>query len=161
MSFLDHLDELRRRLVRSIVFVVVVFMACWFVSDYIYNFLARPVRAALAEAQRRQLPWRHHRQRGRAPAQFRPENDIGRYVFADTTKLGASVIPGRHVGGGARRARRGGQLGLFTDEPSMPEARSSRKGVRLPFDLNPQPDALPGMDDRSSSAPRSNRFRST
>src|ERR671913_1311812 len=56
MSFLDHLDELRRRLVRSIIFVFIAFMGCWFVSDYLYNFLARPVRAALADAQRRQLP---------------------------------------------------------------------------------------------------------
>jgi len=50
MSFLEHLDELRKRLIRSIVFVFVAAMLCWFVSDRIYNFLARPVQRALAAA---------------------------------------------------------------------------------------------------------------
>ena len=38
MSFLEHLDEFRRRLVSSVIFVVIAFMGCWFVSDQIYNF---------------------------------------------------------------------------------------------------------------------------
>ena len=46
MSFLEHLDELRTRLIRSIVFVFLAAMLCWFVSDRIYNFLARPVQRA-------------------------------------------------------------------------------------------------------------------
>jgi Sec-independent protein secretion pathway component TatC len=53
MSFLEHLDELRKRLIRSIVFVFLAAMLCWFVSDRIYNFLARPVQRALAEAQQK------------------------------------------------------------------------------------------------------------
>ncbi|HEY0082006.1 MAG TPA: twin-arginine translocase subunit TatC [Pyrinomonadaceae bacterium] len=149
MSFLDHLDELRRRLVRSIVFIVVVFMACWFVSDYIYNFLARPVLAALADAQRRQLPLGGITGNEAAlPLSSARENDVGRYVFADMTKLGASVIPvGTSVA--ARVVRdAGGQLGLFTDEPIYAGATIIPKGVRLPFDLNARPEALPGMDDR-------------
>ena len=56
MSFLDHLDELRRRLMRSVLFVFAAMMVCWFFSDRIYSFLAVPVERALAEAQRRQLP---------------------------------------------------------------------------------------------------------
>ena len=56
MSFLDHLDELRRRLIRSIVFVFVATSVCWFFSDRIYNFLAVPVERALAEAQRHEVP---------------------------------------------------------------------------------------------------------
>src|SRR3989442_7170166 len=51
MAFLEHLDELRKRLIRSIAFVFVAAMLCWFVSDRIYNFLARPVQRALAQAQ--------------------------------------------------------------------------------------------------------------
>ncbi|MBA2733013.1 MAG: twin-arginine translocase subunit TatC [Acidobacteria bacterium] len=47
MSFLDHLDELRSRIIRSIAFVFVIFIGCWFVSDHIYNFLAVPVQRAL------------------------------------------------------------------------------------------------------------------
>src|SRR5436853_705767 len=51
MSFLEHLDELRTRLIRSMAFVLIAGFACWFVSGYIYNFLARPINHALAEAQ--------------------------------------------------------------------------------------------------------------
>ena len=58
MSFLDHLDELRKRLIRSIIFVFVATSVCWFFSDRIYSFLAVPVERALAEAQRRQVPIR-------------------------------------------------------------------------------------------------------
>src|SRR5437868_15030589 len=51
MSFLEHLDELRTRLIRSMAFVLIAAFLCWFVSDRMYNFLARPVQRALAEAQ--------------------------------------------------------------------------------------------------------------
>ena len=149
MSFLEHLDELRRRLIRSVAFVFVAFFACWFVSDYIYNFLARPVRVALAEAQRRQLPLGGLTGNEAAlPLSTAKENDVGRYVFAETTKLGASVIPaGASVM--ARVARDAqGQLGLFTDEPLYAGNVIIPKGVRLPLDLNTPSDALPGIDDR-------------
>src|SRR5215831_12377195 len=52
MSFLEHLDELRRRLMHSALFMVVAFMGCWFVSDKIYHFLEVPVRAAIMEAKK-------------------------------------------------------------------------------------------------------------
>jgi sec-independent protein translocase protein TatC len=149
MSFLEHLDELRRRLIRSVAFVFVAFFACWFVSDYIYNFLARPVRVALAEAQRRQLPLGGLTgNEAVAPLSAAKEGDTGRYVFAETTKLGASVIPaGASVM--ARVARDAqGQLGLFTDEPLYAGNVIIPKGVRLPLDLNTPSDALPGIDDR-------------
>src|SRR5713226_2015917 len=51
MSFLEHLDELRKRLIRSMAFVLIAAFACWFASGVIYNFLERPVVRALAEAQ--------------------------------------------------------------------------------------------------------------
>src|SRR5688500_16360239 len=56
MSFMEHLDELRRRLTNSIIIVVIAFVFCWFVSNEIYNFLSVPVRRALSEAQRREVP---------------------------------------------------------------------------------------------------------
>ena len=52
MSFLDHLDELRKRLIRSALFIAVAFVVCWIFSDSIYNFLQVPVRAAMLEAKR-------------------------------------------------------------------------------------------------------------
>jgi sec-independent protein translocase protein TatC len=45
MSFLDHLDELRKRLVRIITYLGVGFLVCWYFSGHIYAFLARPIRA--------------------------------------------------------------------------------------------------------------------
>ena len=56
MSFLEHLDEFRRRLVNSVIIIVIAFMVCWFVSDKIYNFLSVPIRQALSEANRREVP---------------------------------------------------------------------------------------------------------
>jgi sec-independent protein translocase protein TatC len=149
MSFLEHLDELRRRLIRSAVFVFVAFFGCWFVSDYIYNFLALPVRRALADAQRRQLPLGGLTgNESVMPLSAAREGDTGRYVFAETTKLGASLIP---VGASvmAKVARDAeGKLGLFTDEPLYAGNTIIPKGVRLPFEPGARPDALPGIDDR-------------
>ncbi|MCA1638479.1 MAG: twin-arginine translocase subunit TatC, partial [Acidobacteria bacterium] len=55
MSFLEHLDEFRRRLVNSVIIIVIAFTLCWFVKDKIYNFLAVPIRRALSEAERRDI----------------------------------------------------------------------------------------------------------
>lgn len=52
MSFLDHLDELRTRLIRSAAFVLIAFIICWVFSDKIYNFLEVPVRAAMLNAEK-------------------------------------------------------------------------------------------------------------
>jgi sec-independent protein translocase protein TatC len=52
MSFLDHLDELRTRLMRIAIFVVVAFVVCWIFSDSIYKFLQIPVQAAMLDARR-------------------------------------------------------------------------------------------------------------
>jgi sec-independent protein translocase protein TatC len=37
MSFLDHLEELRRRILHSLIAVGVAFAACWFFADQLYN----------------------------------------------------------------------------------------------------------------------------
>jgi len=149
MSFLEHLDELRRRLIRSIIFVFLAFMVCWFVSDRIYNFLARPVRAALADAQRRQIQFAGLTgQEAITPLSALKENDTGRYVFPEATKLGQSIIPpGASVQ--ARVARDSqGNLGLFTDEQLIAGNVVIPKGVRLPTEEGAKPDALPGIDDK-------------
>jgi sec-independent protein translocase protein TatC len=43
MSLLDHLEELRRRLVFSLIAITVGFLACWYFSGPIFAWLARPV----------------------------------------------------------------------------------------------------------------------
>ena len=56
MSFLDHLDELRKRLIRSALFIAVAFVICWIFSSRIYSFLEVPVRAAMVEAKGAMAP---------------------------------------------------------------------------------------------------------
>src|SRR5205809_5119689 len=43
MSFLDHLEELRHRLIVSLSAVGIWFLVCWAYSGQIYNFLAVPI----------------------------------------------------------------------------------------------------------------------
>jgi sec-independent protein translocase protein TatC len=52
MSLLDHLDELRRRIVYSLVALVVAFLVCWTWVAEIYAFLERPIHPHLPEGTR-------------------------------------------------------------------------------------------------------------
>jgi sec-independent protein translocase protein TatC len=45
MSFLEHLEELRQRLVRSVIALVVATGACWAWHEQIFHFLTQPLRA--------------------------------------------------------------------------------------------------------------------
>ena len=47
MSFLQHLEELRARLLRCVAVLALLFFAAWPVSGYIYQFLVVPVKQAL------------------------------------------------------------------------------------------------------------------
>jgi sec-independent protein translocase protein TatC len=47
MSFLEHLEELRRRIIYCIVAVVVGFFACWNYAEKIYELVQRPIMDAL------------------------------------------------------------------------------------------------------------------
>ncbi len=136
MSFLEHLDELRRRLIRSFIFILIAGTAAWFVSGTIYAFLAAPVERALAEAQRRQVPIAGQTgQEMIGPLTSLKENDSGRYVFSEETELGSGLIPA----GASVMARvykdAEGKLALFTDEPLIAGNKIIPKGVRLTVDL--------------------------
>lgn len=50
MTFLEHLEELRMRLVRSILALVVGFGICWGFHERIFRFLTHPLRSANPEA---------------------------------------------------------------------------------------------------------------
>jgi sec-independent protein translocase protein TatC len=149
MSFLEHLDELRSRLIRSLAFVFLAATVCWFVSDRIYAFLAVPINHALAEAQRRQLPINGLTGNEKIlPLTAVKENDLGRYIFPEETKIGTSVIPGG-ASVMARVARDNqGQLGLFTDEPLYAGNTIIPKGVRLPIDFKALPEDYAGISDK-------------
>ena len=43
MTLLEHLDELRRRILRTLIVVVVAFFGCFAFAEEIYNLLARPI----------------------------------------------------------------------------------------------------------------------
>lgn len=53
MSFLAHLEELRRRIIWCIVFVAVAFFVCFGYADRIYGYMQRPIMDAL---QKNHLP---------------------------------------------------------------------------------------------------------
>ena len=52
MGLLEHLDELRRRLVRSLIGFVLTFVICYAFSKQIYTFLAQPIYRFLPEGSR-------------------------------------------------------------------------------------------------------------
>jgi sec-independent protein translocase protein TatC len=149
MSFLEHLDELRSRLMRSVLFVFVAAMLCWFVSDRIYRFLAVPIEHALAEAQRRQVPIEGLTGSEQIlPLSSLKENDLGRYVFSEETKLGTSLVPiGASVTARVIKDPQG-KFGLFTEEPFYVGNTVFPKGVRLPVDFMVLPEAYSGVNDK-------------
>jgi sec-independent protein translocase protein TatC len=129
-----------------------VFLAAtvaWFVSDRIYSFLAAPVQKALAEAQQRQVPIAGYSGNETIAAMASlKENDVGRYVFPEETKLGTSLIPaGASVM--ARVLKDGqGKLGLFSDEALYSGNTVIPKGVRLPIELGSAIQAYSGVNDK-------------
>jgi sec-independent protein translocase protein TatC len=147
MSFLEHLDEFRKRLIRSILFVGIAFMVCWFVSDRIYNFLAIPVQRALAEAQSRRI-----KVEGKSgeeliqPLSNLQEGDKGRFVFDRVTRLGASTVPvGTSVNVEVSKDS-DDKLGVFTAEQILTSNAIIPEGVRLPLDFTVKPSDAPGTE---------------
>src|SRR6201986_79158 len=49
MSFLEHLEELRRRIVHSALYIVGGFGACWWFHERIFTIMQRPITQALAK----------------------------------------------------------------------------------------------------------------
>ncbi len=148
MSFLDHLDELRRRLVRSAIIVVVAFILCWFAAPQIYNFLSIPVIEALGEAVRREVPLQGLTGNEQTSALTDLSiGDRGRYVFDRVTKLGTGVVqPGASVSANVLNDGEG-KPGLFTDEPIISGNSVIPAGVRLPVDLTGATEPV-GPDER-------------
>jgi sec-independent protein translocase protein TatC len=149
MSFLEHLDELRKRLIRSIIFVFAAAMLCWFASGYIYNFLARPVQRALAESQQRRSVTIAglNGQVSIVSLNSLNLNDKVRFVFVDPTKLGTASIPA----GASVLARvdkdSQGNVALYSDEPFAAGNEVVPKDVRLLDNLRSY-ERLPDINDK-------------
>jgi sec-independent protein translocase protein TatC len=149
MSFLDHLDELRRRLVNSIIFVVLAFGICWFASGYVYDFLSIPIRRALSEASRRVLPAQGLTgQEVILPLDQIKEGDAGRYIFDRSTKIGPAVVAsGSSVSAKVERDATGA-LGLFTTEQLITTNAIIPAGVRLPIEFDVTAKSQPSAYER-------------
>ncbi len=48
MSFLQHLEELRMRIIRALLAVGVGFCACWYYAERIFGYMQKPIMSALA-----------------------------------------------------------------------------------------------------------------
>ncbi len=149
MSFLEHLDELRKRLVNSVIIIVIAFFICWFFSDKIYNFLSVPIRRALSEASRRDLPISGIKGDEKVLAiDNLKESDEGRYIFDDSFNLGSTVVsPGTSVRAKVTRDF-DGKLGLFTTEPLITNNAIVPAGVRLPLIFKETAIGQPNADER-------------
>ncbi len=140
MSFLEHFDEFRRRLVRSALVVGVAFCVCWFFSDRIYNFLAIPVQRALTEAQRREVPLVGKTGNEKLlPLSALKEGDSGIYIFERATNIGNVVVAAGTSVFATVSKDSNGEIGLFTDQPMLTSNSILPKGVRLPvsFEFDP------------------------
>jgi len=49
MSLLEHLAELRRRIIHSAIYLIVGFFIAWFFHEKIYYFMEKPILIALAK----------------------------------------------------------------------------------------------------------------
>lgn len=149
MSFLEHLDEFRKRLVKSAIIVVTAFCLCWFVSDKIYHFLEIPILHALSEAQRREIPVEGLTGGEKVlPLNNLREGDVGRYVFDRATKLGVSAVSSGTSVQAKAAIDAEGKLGLFTDEPIFTSNAVLPKGIRLPIDFNAENSDIASDDER-------------
>lgn len=146
MSFLEHLDEFRRRLVNSVIVIVIAFLFCWFASDKIFNFLSIPIRQALTEANRREVPVEGRTGNEKILSiNNLTEGATGRYVFDKSTTLGAGVVSsGTSVLAKVEKDATG-KIGLFTDEPIFTNNAIIPSGIRLPVNFD-------GIDSDGASA---------
>src|ERR1051326_3908558 len=90
MSFLDHLDELRRRLTYSAIAVALSFTVCFVYSEKIYAFLSKPVHQALKDARQFHLKY------NQTPIQQLeelPNNTTFTYVFNKEANLQGITLP--------------------------------------------------------------------
>ncbi|HKP69579.1 MAG TPA: twin-arginine translocase subunit TatC [Pyrinomonadaceae bacterium] len=149
MSFLEHLDELRKRLVNSIIIVVLAFVVCFYFSDKIFDFLSVPIRRALSEASRRELPVKGMTGNEKIlPLTNLQEGETGLYVFDRSTKVGPSVIsPGTSVEATVGRDNEG-TPGVFTTKQIITNNGVIPAGIRLPVSIAPGAQNEPTADEQ-------------
>jgi sec-independent protein translocase protein TatC len=88
MSFLDHLDELRVRLIRSVVGITVCFVVCFLFAKPIFHFLEKPVKQQLRKAR-----IQDQRTSGTVDLTQVKEGEVLNYTFPEETAVGGVRIP--------------------------------------------------------------------
>jgi sec-independent protein translocase protein TatC len=88
MSFLDHLDELRRRLIHSVLAIAIAFSLCFTFSTYIFNFLSVPVIQQLRKAKRDQQA-----KYGQPNINDLKDGETAQYTFVQDTAINGVKIP--------------------------------------------------------------------
>lgn len=147
MSFLDHLDELRRRLVKAALIIAIAFVICFKFSGEIYDFLSVPVVRAIADAQRKQIPAEGITGEEKILSlSSLKEGDKGRYVFNRITNLGGTTVPNGTSVNAIVAKDKDGKIGLFTEEPIFSSWTVIPAGIRvvdltLPTSNEPDADA--------------------
>jgi sec-independent protein translocase protein TatC len=88
MSFLDHLDELRRRLIISVISITIAFSICFVFSGPIFKFLSVPVVEQLQKAKRAQQA-----KYGQPDINNLKEGESAQYTFVQDTSVGGVKVP--------------------------------------------------------------------
>jgi sec-independent protein translocase protein TatC len=88
MSFLDHLDELRQRIIYSVFSIAIAFSVCFALSGYIFDFLAVPVVKQLRKAKREQQA-----KYGQPNINDLKEGETAQYTFVQDTSVNGVKIP--------------------------------------------------------------------
>jgi sec-independent protein translocase protein TatC len=149
MSFLDHLDELRKRLVRSAIFVAVAFIFCFFASERIFNFLSVPIIRALNQAAVRDAEaYGQSVSESVRPLTAIEPGERGRYVFDRSTRIGTALIQGGTDVEVLAQAKDPTTLTLVTEESIITAGGVVPRGLTIPVDISKAPDANASIGER-------------
>lgn len=143
MSFLEHLDELRKRLVRSVIFIVIAFVFCFFASDYIFRFLSVPIVRALNEAEQNRAAKAGVKDAQTLPLSTLKVGDKARYAFERNTMIGSATVQAGATVNAMVGTDPEGKTVLLTDEALITGTGILPQGTRIPIDLTSAPRDTP------------------
>lgn len=159
MSFLEHLEELRKRIIRSVAVLIIAFFICFGLSGYIFDFLSAPIRRALSEASRKHVAI----QTISGNDSIEPLSDLtegreGRFIFDRATSLGSTVVASGATVAAKVERDADGNLGLFTNEPLITNNAIIPPGIRLPVTFNQVAQGTPNSDERMTVTTAQEQF---
>jgi sec-independent protein translocase protein TatC len=135
MSFLEHLDEFRRRLVKCVLVVIVAFIFCYRFSGDIFNFLEIPVLRAMSQTGNLQIPISGKTGDEKIlPLNSLKVGDKGHYIFVTDAKLGVITVAAGTSVEAIVSTDTAGDIGLFTDGVIFTNHAVIPKGIRLPVE---------------------------